>query len=191
METYTLNWDDNFLYLCTHCARDGFNSLLHYCDLMRLARYKLTDDSWNRMENKIKSWGLESVTEACVQILKGVFGINLPVKRNDHLKKTQKFFINIITSERNLVQQYSDIDWTFKALSKIFLFKQRKREIIRGYLFPSDKDLYERYYNIPDKINIFIRMVFFLEGIKALIHIGWSFMKIWFLSLQTSVVKSK
>jgi hypothetical protein len=181
----TLSWDDHFLYLCAaHCHHHVFGSLLYFSDLMRIARNKLKENSWVALEKQAACWGVDSALAGCIQVLNSTFGTSLPFPTNNPLKKTQRVFIDVLSSEKYLIQQDSTTDWTFKVLVRIFLFKQKKFLFIKQYLFPGEKDLYEHFYHLPDKTTFTQKASFFLMGCKALTHIGLSFLKICFLSLK-------
>ncbi len=106
MEITTLNWDDHFLYLCTtFFLQDAFNSLLHFCDLTRIAQNKLTKDDWDGIESKAKQWGIEKIVACCVQIINDLFGESIPYPTSLYITDGQKTFIESIFSHKNLIQQ--------------------------------------------------------------------------------------
>jgi len=181
MKINTLNWDDHFLYLCAvHCYQDVFNSLLHFCDLTRIAQNKLNQKDWNVIENKAKRWGIERVVACCVQIINDLFGESISYPTRLYITHDQKTFIQSIFSHKNLIQQYSNTERGIRPLMGLFFLNQKKRDIIKSYLFPGDMELYRWNFTILKKITVLRKFFFFLIGVRRLTLLGLSLLKIRF-----------
>lgn len=177
VEIHTLNWDDYFLYLCTHCVRDGFRGLLYFSDLIRITE-KISENDWHSIFLKSRQWNTEGAVAGCTKIMADVFKISTPDALRENMNSREKYFINAIGSERNIVQQFLQSNWTVKALAEFLFLKQDTMKFIGRYLMPTEIDLYKNSYNPPGKTSLANKTILFFKGLKALIHMAWTFVRL-------------
>jgi hypothetical protein len=177
----TLSWDDHFLYLCAlYCITDGFSSLLQLYDLALIARTKLTNHSWNAIENQCERLGIKHVVRCCIQLIEALSGEPLPHLRGFQLTRSQEKFAKFIFHYRNIIQHYANRNWTIRPLLSLVLLNQSKREFFKEYLFPGERKLYPGHYSILQKTTATRKTFLFIKGIRDLMLIGCSYLKVRF-----------
>jgi hypothetical protein len=178
----TLSWEDHFLYLCSlYCITDGFNSLLQLYDLVLIARTKLTNDSWHSIENKAARLGIKHVVTCCISLIEALSGEPLPHLRGFQLTRSQEKFTKSIFHYRNIIQHYSNRNWTIRPLLSLLLLNQSMREFLKEHLFPGERKLYPGHYDTLQKTTATKNIFLFIKGVRDLVLIGCSYLKFRFL----------